>query len=48
MKDKNVVGYDSEEIFDLDPEVAGCINKINKFFKIEQMHFENIRLLLLV
>lgn len=40
MKDKNVVGYDSEEIFDLDPEVAGCINKINKFFKIEQMHFE--------
>ena len=40
MKDKNVVGYDSEELFELDPEIGGCINKINKFFKIEQMHFE--------
>lgn len=40
MKDKKVVGYDSEELYDLDDDVRGCINDITKFCKNKEMHLE--------
>ena len=40
MKDKNVVGYDEDELEEMDEDIQECITKIKKFCKNEEMYFE--------
>ena len=40
MNGVNVVGYDEDELEDMDEEIQECITKIKEFCKNEEMYLE--------